>query len=96
MHQCVVRILDCLNNLTHYFLVTVSEDNLKSAVTILDALNNHVVKAYFYFLMYSFNLFNSFNAMFQAQNIMIHKMYIHSVNLLKTFAQNFIKPELLI
>jgi len=96
MHQCVVRILDCWNSLTHYFLVAVSEDHLKSAVTILDALNNNIVKAYFYFLKYSLNFFNSFNAMFQTQNIMIHKMYTNSVSLLKTFAQNFIKPEFLI
>ncbi|KAF0773374.1 protein FAM200B-like [Aphis craccivora] len=82
MHQCVVKILDCWNSLTHYFLVAVSEDHLKS------------VKAYFYF-KYSLNFFNSFNAMFQTQNIMNHKMYTNSVNLLKTFAQNFIKPEFL-
>ncbi|KAF0755037.1 protein FAM200B-like [Aphis craccivora] len=40
MHQCVVRILDYWNSLTHYFLVAVSEDHLKSAITILDAFNN--------------------------------------------------------
>ncbi|KAE9522165.1 hypothetical protein AGLY_017425 [Aphis glycines] len=76
-------------------MLAVSEDHLKNTITILNALNNYIVKAYFCFLKYSLNFFNSFNAMFQIQNIMIHKMYTISVNLLKTFAQNFIKPEFL-
>lgn len=95
MHQCVVRMLECWNSLTHYFLVAVNEDHLKSAETILDTLNNNVVKAYFYFLKYSLNFFNSFNAMFQTKNIIIHEIYGHSIRLYKTFAQNFIKPEFL-
>lgn len=96
MHQCVVRMLECWNSLTHYFLVAVNEDHLKSAETVLESLNNNVVKAYFYFLKYSLNLFNTFNAMFQTDKIIIHKMYSHSLKLIKTLAQNFIKPELLI
>jgi len=95
MHQCVVRMLECWNSLTHYFLVAVNEDHLKSAETILESLNNNIVKAYFYFLKYALNLFNSFNAMFQSEKIIIHKMYSHSIRLIKTLAQNFIKPELI-
>jgi len=89
-------MLECWNSLTHYFLIAVNEDHLKSAETILDTLNNNVVKAYFYFLKYSLNFFNSFNAMFQTKNIIIHEIYGHSIRLYKTFAQNFIKPEFLI
>lgn len=95
LHQCVVRMLDCWNSLSHYFLLAVSEDHLKSAEVILESLNNNVVKAYFYFLKYSLNLFNSFNAMFQTKSIIIHEMYSNSIRLLKMISQNFIKPEYL-
>lgn len=95
MHQCVVRMLKCWNSLTHYFLVAVNEDHLKSEETILESLNNNIVKAYFYFLKYALNLFNSFNAMFQSEKIIIHKMYSHSIRLINTLAQNFIKPKLI-
>lgn len=33
--------------------------------------------------------------MFQTKNIIIHEIYRHSIRLLKTLAQNFIKPEFL-
>lgn len=75
--------------------VAVNEDHLKSAETILEFLNNNVVKAYFYFLKYALNLFNSFNAMFQSEKIIIHKMYSRSIRFIKTLAQHFIKPKLI-
>jgi len=43
-------------------MLAVTEDHLKSAEIILDMLKNQVIKAYFLFLKYSLQYFNSFNA----------------------------------
>lgn len=95
LHQCVVRLLECWSSLIKYFQLAVVEDHLKSAENILDNLNNSIVKGYFLFLKYSLEYFNSFNAMFQTRKIIIHEMYGHSICLLKTLCQNFLKPKLL-
>lgn len=95
MHQCIIRVLECWNSLISYFRVAVIEDKLKSAQTIMDNLLNPFNKCYFLFLNYALNYLNSFNALFQSRQIMIHKMFDLSLSLMKTLCQNFIKPALL-
>uniref|UniRef100_A0A2S2NTP9 Zinc finger protein n=1 Tax=Schizaphis graminum TaxID=13262 RepID=A0A2S2NTP9_SCHGA len=48
LHQCVVRMLDCWTSLQHFFLVAVQEDKLKSGQSILNDLNNTIIKCYFF------------------------------------------------
>lgn len=79
----------------HFFLVAVHEDKLKSAQSILNYLNNTIIKCYFFFLKFVLNYFNSFNALFQSRTISIHTLHGHSMRLLKDICQNFVKPNLI-
>ncbi|KYN09439.1 hypothetical protein ALC57_18445 [Trachymyrmex cornetzi] len=67
LQKCVVRILENWNVLQNYFVLAVVEDKLKSAEVILSHLNDDIFKAYFLFLKYVLNFFNSFNALFQSR-----------------------------
>ncbi|CAI6359908.1 unnamed protein product [Macrosiphum euphorbiae] len=95
LHQCVVRVLECWPSLIEYFRIALFEDKLKSAQTILDELLNPYTKCYFLFLKYALNYLNTFNALFQSREIMIHKLFDQSLNLMKIICQNFVKPSLL-
>jgi hypothetical protein len=52
-HQCVVRTLTNWDALKHFFTMAVFENNLTSATTILQLLNDCEVKSYLYFLKYA-------------------------------------------
>lgn len=93
-HACVVRILENYSALQHYFQLAVVEDKLLSADNILNQLNNLCNKAYLYFLKYSLNIFNSFNALFQSRSPQIHVLYDKSHMLMRQLCQNFIKMEI--
>lgn len=95
LHQCVTRMIDCWDSLNHYFRLAVYEDHLKTAETILENLNDSVVKGYFLFLKFALIYFNTFNAMFQSRDIMIQILHNKSIILLKTLSQNFVKPILI-
>eukprot|EP00102_Acyrthosiphon_pisum_P015002 XP_008185353.1 PREDICTED: uncharacterized protein LOC103310057 [Acyrthosiphon pisum] len=95
LHQCVVRVLECWPSLIEYFRIALFEDKLKSAQTILDELLNPYTECYFLFLKYALNYLNTFNALFQSREIMIHKIFDQSLNLMKIICQNFVKPSLL-
>jgi len=71
------------------------EDKLKSAETILEHLNDNSIKAYLLFLKYFLNFFNSFNALFQSRNILVHKLYDNSQQIIFQFAQNFVNFDVL-
>ena len=92
LHQCVVRLLENWDVLTHYFQLAAVEDKLKSAEMILQELKNSYTKAYMFFLKYVLVFFNSFNALFQSRKILIHKLSEDSLRLLQTIGQNFLKP----
>jgi len=81
--------------LKNYFILAVVEDKLKSAEIILESLNNNSIKAYLLFLKYSLNFLNNFNALFQSRNILIHKLYESSKQLVFQFAQNFVNLDVL-
>lgn len=96
MHQCVSRVLDCWAVLLNFFRIAVVEDKLLAAQNILAAMENNYNKAYLLFLKYVLNIINSFNALFQSRNVLIHKMYEASVNILKEFCSNYIKLNVLV
>jgi hypothetical protein len=71
VHQCVVRTLTNWDALKNFFTIAVFEDNLTSATTILQLLNDCKVKSYLYFLKYALDYINSFNALYQSSKILI-------------------------
>lgn len=73
------------NVLQHFFILAAVEDNLKQSTFIHEALNNSEVKAYFLFLKYALNYFNSFNALFQSKNVLIHQLTIESQRLFLSY-----------
>jgi len=50
-------------------------------------------KAYLLFLKYVLNFFNAFNALFQSRQILIHKLFKNSQQLIAQIADNFITFE---
>jgi len=89
LEKCVIRILDNWIALQNYFVLATVEDNSKSAEIILAQLNDSSIKAYFLFLKYVLNFFNSFNALFQSRKILVHKLFENSQQLIHQLAQNF-------
>lgn len=92
-HACIVRILDNWEAIKHFFTLAVFEDKLKSAEDILSEMQDMRSKAYLLFLKYALNFLNSFNALFQARIVLIHKLFDSSEKLFKQICSNFLKPE---
>jgi len=95
LQKCVVRLLENWEVLKNHFTLAVVEDELKSAEIILENLNDNSIKTYLLFLKYSLNFLNNFNALFQSRNILIHKLYETSKQLIFQFAQNFVNLNVL-
>lgn len=93
-HACIERILQNWDALESFFRLAAFEDKLKSAENILAELQNICTKGYLYFLKYVLHFVNSFNALFQSRNILIHKLYDSSQKLMKQICDNFMKPEI--
>jgi len=45
------------------------------------------------FFKYALNYFNNFNALFQSRNILIHKLYESSQQLIRQLADNFLNYD---
>lgn len=73
--------------------LAVLEDKLKSAEHILLELENICNKAYFLFLQYALNYFNTINAIFQSKRPLIHQLHTESRKIFFKLGQNFIKPN---
>jgi len=95
LHKCVIRLLESWEVLKSYFILATVEDKVKSAELILEYLNDDSIKTYMLFLKYSLHFFNNFNALFQSRNILIHKLFENSQQLIQQIAQNFIKSDFL-
>jgi len=95
LKKCVDRLLENWEPLKNYFILEVVEEKSKSAENILQNLNNNCIKAYLLFLKYSLNFLNNFNAHFQSRNILIHKLYGDSQQLIIQFANNFVNFNVL-
>lgn len=94
-HQCIERILLNWDVLVSYFNIAVYEDNLNSAKLILENLKNPTIKSYFFFLKYSLNFMNQFNALFQSRSSLIDCLRKESIRLFLQLGQNFLKPSVL-
>lgn len=66
-----------------------------NAENILRSMENCYTKAYLFFFKYVLNILNSFNALFQSQSILVHKISEASENILKDLCSNFIKLNVL-
>lgn len=95
LHHCVTRVLDNWEVLKSLFLVAAVEDKLKQAESILSDLNNDCTKAYLLFLKHALHYFNTFNALFQSDKILIGDLSNESKKLFFQILRNFIKPELI-
>jgi len=84
-----------LGNLKKFFVLAVVEDKLKSAEIILQQLNNDSIKAYLLFLKYVLNFLNHFNAFFQSREILIHKIFETSRQLIIDIGKNFLISQVL-
>lgn len=95
LQTCVTKLLDNWEVLKHYFYLEATEAKNDSAQTIVDILNDNVVKVYMLFLKYSLNFFNNFNALFQSKKILLHKLSESSEQLIRQIGQNFLLPAAL-
>jgi len=95
LYHCIVRILNNWEILKNFFVLAVVEDKLKSAEIILQQLNNDSIKAYLLFLKYVLNFFNHFNAFFQSREILIHKIFETSRQLIIDIGKNFLISQML-
>lgn len=73
------------------FLCCAGEDGDKNAALLLRELKKPETMAYLLFLKYVLNIFNTFNALFQGRNILIHKLVSASESLFKELCYNCIK-----
>jgi hypothetical protein len=66
-----------------------------AADNILKQLEDKCIQRYFFFLKYSLNYMNTFNALFQSKNVLIQDLHSNSVKLFLEVCQNFIKGDTL-
>ncbi|EZA46423.1 hypothetical protein X777_00172, partial [Ooceraea biroi] len=92
-YSCIDRILESWDTVQHFLNEMVVSEKTKSGEYLLSLMNNVDTKAYFLFLKYVLNCFNSFNAFFQAHETRIHLLHSKSVKFLMQISQNFLKPE---
>ncbi|KAK3928053.1 CTP synthase [Frankliniella fusca] len=96
LHPCVVRLLDNKVPLQEFFTLMALEDKKDAeAAEILDLLRNPIIHANLLFLKYTLQYFNKMNALFQTEDIMIHKLKEVSLTYLKQLCQNYMRPNVL-
>ena len=72
--------------------MVVSEKTM-SGENLLSIMSNVETKAYFLFLKYILNFFNTFNAFFQASETRIHLLQQKSLIFLSQICRNFLRDE---
>ncbi|KAE8745970.1 hypothetical protein FOCC_FOCC007332 [Frankliniella occidentalis] len=96
MHSCVVRLLQNLTALEHFFLLCSQEDPKdKDAGVLCQEMRNPYFKAYLLFLKYALEYFNRMNALFQSAKVLVHKLQSESRQLLVQMCQNYMRPNVL-
>lgn len=78
-YSCVDRLLQSWDTIKYFLHEMVVNENTKSGQHLLSLMTNVNIKAYFLFLKYILNLFNSFNAFFQAIETRIYVLQPKSV-----------------
>jgi len=93
-HKCIERILEMWDTLGKFLMEQASE-NVRFADELLGIFQKPSTKAYIFFLEFTLNTFNKYNAKFQTRKSLIHELQPYSMELLLSFLQKFIKPALL-
>ncbi|KAK3916901.1 Zinc finger protein 862 [Frankliniella fusca] len=95
LQPCVVRLLSMYKGIKNFFIVAAFEEKGKNADAewILSEIRNPFTKAYFYFLKYSLEFFNRFNAFFQGKGTLVHKLAKKSNAIITEICRNHVKPE---
>ncbi|KAK3933093.1 LOW QUALITY PROTEIN: Protein FAM200B [Frankliniella fusca] len=96
MHSCVVRLLENLSALEHFFLSCAHEDNRdRDAPALYEEMRNPYFKAGLLFLKYSLEYFKRMNALFQSAKVLVHRLQTESRQLLVQVCQNYMRPNVL-
>ncbi|EZA62768.1 uncharacterized protein LOC105274686 [Ooceraea biroi] len=93
--SCISRLLQYWDTIKHFLTETLINEKSTSGEYLLSIMQNVDTKAYFLFLNYILNFFNTFNAYFQVEETRIHLLQQKSFNLLVDISQHFLKPEIL-
>ena len=95
VYFCIERIPENWIPLQNFLLLEEVELQSQTAAKLREFLSDIKNKIYMYFLKYVLNFLNQFNALFQSDKVLIHELPSRSIKLLKTIANNFVKPELI-
>lgn len=96
MHSCVVRLLENLSALEHFFLMCAHEDQRDTEAPALhEEMKNPYFKAYLLFLKYTLEYFNRMNALFQSSKVLVHRLQAESRQLLVNVCQNYMRHNVL-
>lgn len=88
-YLCIERILELWEAIHNSLIDSTVNGKCKSAANLLDLFENPCLRAFYSFLKYVLNFFNSFSAFFQSSATKIHLLHIKSVeffiNIIKIF-----------
>lgn len=91
----VNRILEHWNSLTPFFQRAALEDNLPSAVAILEQLRNPLNKLYFLLLSYMLQIISKANAEFQSEKSKVPLIWEKMTSMYKLILGCFIKRKVI-
>ncbi|XP_070529959.1 zinc finger protein 862-like [Cardiocondyla obscurior] len=94
-YSCVDRVLESWDSIQYFLHDMVVNEKSKSAEYLLSLMINVETKEYFLFLKYILNVFNTFNAYFQAAETKIYLLQSKSVDFLVQVCTNFLKLDVL-
>ena len=90
MKQCVDRIIEQYDVLTHYFTGVVFEDPTHTNDMILKSLKNKFTLAYLEFMSFNLGRLVSFNTLYQSEMPLLHELEIEIRKLLKAVYLDFL------
>lgn len=93
LQQCVDRILEQWDALSHYFILQNHEDPTHVNTHIIQTLQNPLLKCLMHFVSYSLSLFNDYNCHFQVEYPQFPELKARTEELLKTLALNFLNGK---
>jgi len=92
-YLCIKKLLESWDTIKYRLTEIIVNEKTKTGEYLLFMMDNVEMKAYFLFLKYILNFFNTFNVFFQALETRIHLLQPKSVNLLFQVCRNFLKKE---
>lgn len=94
-HSCITRVLRYWNTIKDFLQESVLNEKTNIGPHLLSIMQKLDVKAYLLFLKHILNIFNIYNAYFQAKETRIQLLHLKSNQFLTQICENFLKPELL-